>query len=211
MEKQLKDGWLYERRFKFKEKRANSNFIFTILLIVVSFISLRIYWTENFSGVIVDGSSMVNTLHNGDKLVMRRVWDIDDVERGDIIVVDVSGYEEFENRGSYLIKRMIAFPGEKVRCRKGVISILKKGKTEYEILDEPYAYYMNVASYSDFDYEVGEDEIFFLGDNRNGSCDSRYGLSGGSQIDDLYKTTDIYGVVPNWAVKHQNILEKIFF
>ena len=211
MEKQLKDGELYESRFKFKEKRANTNFAFVIMLLLFSFISIRLYWIQNFGGVIVDGNSMVQTLQNGDKLVMKRVWDIDDVERGDIIVVDVSGYAEFKDSGKYLIKRMIAFPGEKVRCRNGVISILRKGAMQYEILDEPYAYYFNQAGYKDFEYALDEDEIFFLGDNRNDSCDSRYDIFGGSRIDDLYKTTDIFGVVPDWAVKHQNILEKIFF
>jgi signal peptidase I len=211
MEKQLKDGELYERRFKFKEKRANSNFLFTIVLLFFCFISLRMYWTQNFGGVIVDGSSMVKTLQNGDKLVMKRVWDIDDVERGDIIVVDVSGYEEFKGSGDYLIKRMIAFPGEKVRCRKGVVSVCKKGESRFEILDEPYAYYFHQAGYTDFEYALGEDEIFFLGDNRNDSCDSRYNIFGGSRLDCLYKTSDIFGVVPDWAVKHRNILEKIFF
>ena len=55
-------------------------------------------------------------------------------------------------------------------------------------------------------------EIFFLGDNRLNSCDSRYQEYGGSHLKDkLYKATDVYGVVPEWALEHQEILAKIFF
>ena len=57
---------------------------------------------------------------------------------------------------------------------------------------------------------MGEGEIFFLGDNRNISMDSRY-KEDMSHLDRLYKETDIYGIVPQWAIDKQEDLEKIFF
>ena len=57
-----------------------------------------------------------------------------------------------------------------------------------------------------FEYEVGEGEIFFLGDNTRNSIDSRY-KQGASHLDGLYKKTDIYGIVPQWSIDHRAFLE----
>ena len=187
--------------------------VFAFLLFLALF--FRVWWTSNYGGVVVDGSSMYKTLVSGEKLLMRYVEDGEGIERGDVIVVYVGDYEECSGiSGGFLIKRLIAIEGDKVKCRDGQISICYAGTNEYVPLDESYAYYTNPSIY-DFqgqEYVVGEGEIFFLGDNRNNSCDSRYKEWGGSHLNGkLYKATDVYGIVPEWAMKYSDKLEKIFF
>ena len=196
-----------------KKSRGNNFWFYTILaLMVIAVFGFRIYWNNNFGGVVVDGASMNKTLQSGDKLLMRYLKDVDDLQRGDVIVVKVDEYEEFKGTNTaYLIKRLIAIEGDKVRCTDGQVEICYVGTLEYVPLEEPYAYYMNKPLYDFAEYEVGEDEIFFLGDNRNNSCDSRYKEVGGSHLEHLYKETDVYGVVSDWAIENRSWLSKIFF
>ena len=203
-----------------KEKEYRSNYFFYcfLALLFLAVIGFRVYWNKNVAGVIVDGSSMCQTLYSGEKLLTLR--DTSKLERGDIIVVNVKDYDEIkaENAGKpegdkleYLIKRLIAIEGDKVKCIDGQVYLWKVGESGYKLLDEPYAYYSrNKADYDFGEYEVKEGEIFFLGDNRMNSMDSRYNENG-SHLDRLYKQTDVWGVVPEWAIEHQAVLEKIFF
>ena len=112
-----------------------------------------------------------------------------------------------------IIKRLIAIEGDKVQCIDGQVSIMYAGTEQYVPLDEPYAYYEKDKTFYDFEpYEVGEGEIFFLGDNRYNSKDSRYKQEGCSHLTDrLYKRADIVGVVPQWAIEDKEILGKLFF
>lgn len=208
---QSENGYESEQ-YTVRERRSNIIFYVVIALVLVGIIAFRVYWKNNFGGVIVDGQSMCQTLQDEDKLLMRYVKDEKDFQRGDVIVVDVQKYhEEGSSAGNFLIKRLIAIEGDKVKCEDGQISIAYAGTSDYVLLDEPYAYYSNRLAYDFDEYVVGEGEVFFLGDNRNNSCDSRYQQSGGSHLDCLYKASDIYGVVPEWAIKNGKLLAKIFF
>lgn len=199
-----------------RERRGGGNGVYLFLVCLLALaLCFRTWWTDNYGGVQVDGASMYKTLEDGERLLMRYVENGEGLERGDVIVVYVGEYEECKNIvGGYLIKRLIAMEGDKVKCTDGQIYICYAGTDEYLPLDEPYAYYTNQSAY-DFEgqeYVVGQGEIFFLGDNRNNSCDSRYKEYFGSHLKDrLYKATDVYGVVPEWAIEHSEKLEKFFF
>ena len=203
---------------KQNNKKGGYGFYIALSIVFIFALGFRIWWANSFGGVQVDGASMQQTLQDGQNLLMEYVRDGKGLERGDVIVVEVGKYAEFENTSvEYVIKRLIAVEGDKVKCTDGQVSICYAGTTEYVPLVEDYAYYggrvgMDKTDYDFAEYEVGEGEIFFLGDNRLNSCDSRYQEYGGSHLKDkLYKATDVYGVVPEWALEHQEILAKIFF
>lgn len=208
------DTQLYENCFHFKENRRDNIFYAVLLAIVTLFGVLFTYFSLCFFGVTVSGDSMLQTLHNKENLLMRYVDDFYKADYGDVIIVRVDGYKEFQGTGTqFLIKRLIAKEGDKVRCTAGQVEVLYKGKDTWTKLNEPYAYYPNEAakrSYSFNEYTVDAGEIFFLGDNRTRSLDSRY-KDGGSRLNDLYKEEDIFGVVPKWAIEHQKILNALFF
>ena len=204
-EKDLRDGELYEYRYRYKSRRSTTIFYCVLALIVVAALGFRIYWTNTFGGVYVDGNSMYPTLHSGDELLMKYGGD---AERGDVIVVDVRSYGDEYDFGNtqFLIKRLIAVEGDAVYCEDGEVYIRYAGTTEFVPLDEQYIPDGEIYSFGP--YEVGTDEIFFLGDNRLNSKDSRY-KEGLSHLDCLYKESDIYGIVPEWALKYKEILKYI--
>ncbi len=214
MTRDLQDSVLYEECYRRKERRSNFRFFAVIVCIALAFAGLRFYWVNHFGGVQVDGGSMRKTLTSGEQLVMQYTSSERPARRGEIIVVEVKGYEEFAGDGvEFLIKRLIAIEGDTVRCTDGQIEIRYAGTDTFVPLDEPYAYYTDREKYDfgGYEYTVGEGQVFFLGDNRNNSQDSRYLEERGSRLKDLYKESDIIGFIPDWALKYQKILEVIFF
>lgn len=212
-EKSLKNTELYEEKFGFKERNSVFRYLIVLLALFLLIFGTRIYFTTTFGGVVVDGSSMNKTLASGQRLLMRPTDEKHKADYGDIIVVYVGDYPEYqgENEPDYLIKRLIAKGGDKVYCTDGQVYVQYGGEGEFIPLEEPYAYYMLGRTIYDFPiYEVGEDEVFFLGDNRQNSMDSRYPTY--SRLEDkLYKEEDICGIVPNWAIKYDKILNFFFF
>lgn len=212
--KELTESFLYEEQFQFKTRRSNNRFIACLLGFLVLFMGVRTWWSQTYGGIVVDGGSMKQTFQNGDNVLMKYVDEKDELKRGDIIIVDVRDYPECGST-DFLIKRLIAIEGDKVKCEKGNVYICYAGSNSYESepIAEDYAYYKDgKTAYSFGEYVVGEGEIFFLGDNRQNSMDSRFRELGGSHLGNrLYKRADVYGVVPTWAIENMDLIEVILF
>ncbi len=197
-------------------------FIGIFLVVLWTLLCLIFAWHSVFGGVQVSGGSMLPGLQDEDYLLVKYFEVGDELPHGSIIVLDIEHYPEVQehnaknpkNPTKYIIKRLIAKEGDIVRCKDGVVQVWYAGDSGFTTLEEPYAQYDSEAAKAAYDfvkdYVVGEGEIFFLGDNRSISKDSRYN-EGMSHIGCLYKESDIYGIVPTWAIKNKKILEPIFF
>lgn len=125
----------------------------------------------------VNGTSMVPTLEDGDQLICDKItYRFRDPKRFEIIIFPYQYAEK-----TYFIKRVIGLPGERVRIDdQGNIYI------NGEILEEHYgAEVMEYAGLAENEIQLGDDEYFVLGDNRNVSEDSRYPDVGNIKREDI--------------------------
>lgn len=155
-------------------------FCYALVLMVILFLFV-------FRYVSVDGSSMLETLKDGDKLIISNLFYTP--ESGDIVVLTVNNVENpILGKAKPIIKRIIATEGQEVTIDFNEWEVSVDGV----LLDESYVYRPDNFSKmrSDFyttkimkatgteeenvvTFTVEKDKVFVMGDNRNGSTDSR--------------------------------------
>lgn len=128
---------------------------FVLMLAVVSLLFSLLVGVSR-----VDGTSMAPTLRDGQPVFFTRVNLR--YSRGDVVYARMPSGENY-------VKRVVALEGDVVELRDGTLYI--NGVPE----DNPNAYGATQPQEGivEYPYTVGEDMAFLVGDNREGSVDSR--------------------------------------
>lgn len=167
-----------EKKSKKKEKVKKTlgqeilSWVWTLLAAVVIATLLRAFVAEP---IRVDGTSMTNTLQDGEIVLVSKLdYLTGDMQRGDIVICRYPNrVEKTINLGASLafvdytifVKRLVALPGDTVEIRNIVLYVN----------DEPVENPEKLGSLPR-DYArrtLGADEYFVMGDNRLTSHDSR--------------------------------------
>jgi signal peptidase I len=139
--------------------------LWTSFLVVILLITAPFYYLLFFKGLAfyeVPSESMVPTLEPGDRFAALIP---DEYRRGDVVVM-----EDPADPAAYLVKRLVALPGDEVEI------VNYKLWVNGQPIDEPYL--PESIAYRLPSLVLGEGEIFVLGDNRNHSEDSSAWRSG---------------------------------
>lgn len=112
-----------------------------------------------FFQVSVPTESMYPTIKPGDRIIVTRIYNTENLKRGDIVVF----FNEELNET--LIKRLIGLPGETVEIKDNGDLYIDSKK-----INEPY---VKNSDNRPGKYKVPEGKYFFLGDNRLHSFDAR--------------------------------------
>jgi signal peptidase I len=160
--------------------------VLCVMLAVVAYLNTYVFFL-----VEVSGESMMPTLQSGDVVTVNRKLQ---AKEGDIVII------EGKKNGSYIIKRVIATGGDVVKIKDGKVFV------NGEEINEPYIIKENgtAPTGKKSEWTLEEGQIFFLGDNRINSKDSR---------DDQYgpcTKEQIVGVVESWSLSTIGI-NKFFY
>ena len=163
-----------------KEKKINKSTIHEILSTlfycgVAVFLAFVLVFSVGMKISMV-GVSMEPALYNGQEVLINRfIYKITSPKRGDVIAFLPNGNQN----SHYYLKRIVGLPGESVQIIDGYVYINGERLPEDE--------YDKMADYgiAENEIQLGSDEYFVLGDNRNMSEDSRSGNIGAVKKDTI--------------------------
>lgn len=148
-----------------QQKSPAREVLSTILYLAV--VVLVAYLIVTFVGqrTEVNGASMENTLDNGDNLIVDKIsYRFGSPKRFDVVVFPYP-----QDPSTFFIKRVIGLPGETVQIdANGRIYI------NGQVLEENFGREaISNPGLAENPIQLGQDEYFVMGDNRNNSMDSR--------------------------------------
>ena len=163
-----------------KEKKINKSTIHEILSTlfycgVAVFLAFVLVFSVGMKISMV-GVSMEPALYNGQEVLINRfIYKITSPKRGDVIAFLPNGNQN----SHYYLKRIVGLPGESIQIIDGYVYINGERLPEDE--------YDKMADYgiAENEIQLGSDEYFVLGDNRNMSEDSRSGNIGAVKKDTI--------------------------
>ena len=157
--------------------------VFFIVCVIIGTVLINAFIFRSFN---VEGPSMEPTLYTGDRLIVNRMpvtWSqllnkpyIP--ERGQVIVFKNPAFDSQTHTEEYVVKRVIAYAGERVVLENGVFTVYNEAHPEGFNPDdanhgEPGS--PTSGNIPEPGHEVAKESLFVVGDHREGnfSCDSR--------------------------------------
>lgn len=160
MLKDITDKKASEQTFK---EKIIIGFYEALMSLVGALVVILMLYTFGMKTVAVDGTSMLPTLQHADRLIITAFCN--EPKQGDIIVST-----QTNAFGNAVIKRVIATENQTVDIDFTTGSVFVDGV----LLDEPYINNPTINSEGvRFPLTVPPNHIFVMGDNRQGSTDSR--------------------------------------
>ncbi len=158
-----------------------------VLLLAGAFVFAFVVSHFLIINVRIPSESMVSTIQVGDKVIGNRLaYKFSNPKRGEIAIF-ISPDNAGEHAGELFIKRVIGEPGDVIYIEHNVLYVNgKKQKEDYvdtwkgndfKMIYNPEVNQMQL--YEDIeqlnleDYKIPKDKYFMMGDNRDGSGDSR--------------------------------------
>ena len=180
---------------KKKKRKVNSGAmtvakfgLFILLILIATYILV----TYVFRRTVVHNVSMMDTLYDGDNIIMDELsYNIGEPKRYDIIC-----FKSYKER-DLLIKRVIGLPGETIYIKDGEIFINDK-----KIKDKAGLEKIEEAGLASSGITLKDDEYFVIGDNRDESTDSRSADVGNVRRREILGKASM--VI--WPVKHIKII-----
>lgn len=130
-----------------------------IIPIVAAIIIATLIKELIFYQIVVPSTSMYPTIKVGDRIIVTKVYEKENLKRGDIIVFKS---DELKER---LIKRLIGLPGDEVVVKNNGQIFINGSK-----IKEPYVVYPEALAKK---FKVPKNKYLFFGDNRANSFDAR--------------------------------------
>lgn len=159
------------------------NFLIFVTLVLVGTLFINTFIFRTFNVV---GPSMEPTMVTGDRLIVNRVPVTLAQLKNESYLPDRNQIIVFKNpqyvvggQDEFIVKRVIAFPGERVTVKNGVMTVFNEEHPEGFIPDETVTHGKPGSPTSgEIDTVVAEGTLFVAGDHREGeySFDSRSGL-----------------------------------
>lgn len=194
----------------YSNRKSKLNLLLNVVIAIMACILLfELIFAYKYTGIYVVEQSMRDTLIGAvsEKDVGGDYIYIDKQakpQRYDIVVIRDT------QSGKIIIKRVIAFGGEKVKIINGKLFIQYSGKSEFEEIEEKYVTpdrntpHLSVNNFHVANgYLVQANCLFLLGDNRNISLDSRENNGKSFPIQNLY------GVVTKWSLDNKEFFSAI--
>jgi len=128
-----------------------------VLVALIAAYLIRTFLVFTFN---VPTTSMYPTIDAGDFGIATKVYNVNNLKRGDVVVFDS------EELDMILVKRLIGLPGDKIDIQESGDVYVNGEKIKED--------YVKNQGGGIGEYEVPEGCFFFLGDNRMNSNDARY-------------------------------------